>query len=295
MRLLTWISRLFHANTPPATELAPEPDLQADPEAEAAVLADAHRKDILRRMRAAIFHDAKRNEFGVRLPDGRTLYCPTHSKAIALWYAEDARQLPGLTNVPSPASGKDEAKKNVPVRTGGRPKRPIEAIDPQTGEVRLHFDSTAAAGRAGFTVTSIQAVLHGRRGAKQHAGLLWRYSSANPDPKPPPHPIPPHDELTQIVLPVAEFLAQETVVAPGMLLPVGKIRKAYQARFGTINRSFFIGEVGAAGYRLVQHRNVTYVVNRALVPTMTQKESQPLRTPVRVATRPPASNWSRVS
>ena len=65
-----------------------------NPEAEAAVLADAHRKDTLRRMRAAIFHDANQNEFGVRLSDGRVLYRPTHSEAIALWYAEDA-QNPG--------------------------------------------------------------------------------------------------------------------------------------------------------------------------------------------------------
>ena len=146
------------------------------------VLADAHRKDTLRRMRAAIFHDANRNEFGVRLPDGRILYRPTHSEAIALWYGEDARQRPGMTTVPGQTPGEEKAQQ--PRR---KMRRPVEAVDPESGEVRHRFNCAADAERAGFRLDCIHAAPRGK--VKTHAGWLWRYAG---DPVPPqPLPQPP--------------------------------------------------------------------------------------------------------
>ena len=177
MRLLTWISRLFR-NAPSAPEPVSQP-APTYPEAETVVLADAHRKDTLRRMRAAIFHDANRNEFGVRLPDGRILYRPTHSEAIALWYGEDAQQRPGMTTVPGQTAGEEKAQQ--PRR---KMRRPVEAVDPESGEVRHRFNCAADAERAGFRLDCIHAARRGK--VKTHAGWLWRYAG---DPVP-PQPLP---------------------------------------------------------------------------------------------------------
>jgi hypothetical protein len=174
MRLLAWISQLFRTAPSGPVQAAsvplPEP-VPADPEAETAVLADAHRKDTLRRMREAIFHDAHREEFGVRLSDGRVLYRPTHSEAIALWYAEDAR---------APAAREREQARKPAARKGPeRHQRPIEAVDLTTGEVRHHFSNVDAIRAAGFNAKCVSDVLAGRQ--RTHRGLSWR------DAMPAPH------------------------------------------------------------------------------------------------------------
>ena len=151
-----------------------------NPEAEAAVLADAHRKDTLRRMRAAIFHDANQNEFGVRLSDGRVLYRPTHSEAIALWYAEDAR----TPTTPRPEQTRKPANRPIPTPKTAAwkgPKqryRPIEAVDPTTGEVRHRFPSFDAIRAAGFNANCVWYVLAGKRRNARRTDLAECYACA---------------------------------------------------------------------------------------------------------------------
>ena len=185
MRLLTWISQLFRIVPPGPVQVSPvfvpEP-VPMNPESEAAVLADAHRKDTLRRMRTAIFHDANQNEFGVRLSDGRVLYRPTHSEAIALWYAEDAR----TPATPRPEQTRKPANRLIPTPKtaawkGPKPRhRPIEAVDTPTGEVRHRISSFDAIRAAGFNANCVWYVLAGKR--RTHGGLTWR----NAMPAPPP-------------------------------------------------------------------------------------------------------------
>jgi hypothetical protein len=53
--------------------------------------------------------------------------------------------------------------------------RPVEAIDPATGEVVQRFASQADAARAGFIAPMISACLNGR--AKQTGGYQWRWAA----------------------------------------------------------------------------------------------------------------------
>ena len=153
---------------------APTSTRPADLEAEALVLTDAHRKDTLRRLREAIFHDPSRDEFGVRFPDGRILYRPSHAEAVALWYAEDARTPVTLeleqTRKPTiqPACAPQTTARKSPKRS----PRPVEAIDPTTGEVRHHFSDVATTYVAGFNANAVYNVLAGRQ--RTHRGLVWR-------------------------------------------------------------------------------------------------------------------------
>lgn len=53
------------------------------------------------------------------------------------------------------------------------PKKPVEAIDPETGKRALYFNSTHDAGRAGFDPSNVVKCCRGKY--KTHAGLIWRY------------------------------------------------------------------------------------------------------------------------
>lgn len=51
--------------------------------------------------------------------------------------------------------------------------KPVEAINPETGQIVYRFDSTASAGRAGFSPGAISNCCNGK--AKTSRGLYWRY------------------------------------------------------------------------------------------------------------------------
>lgn len=51
--------------------------------------------------------------------------------------------------------------------------KPVEAVDPESGQRVLYFKSTMDAGRAGFDQSSVSACCIKKR--KTHAGLIWRY------------------------------------------------------------------------------------------------------------------------
>ena len=57
-------------------------------------------------------------------------------------------------------------------RGPGRPRRPIYAVNLDTGAI-THFESISAAAKAGFNLGSISACLHRRN--VQHHGFLWFY------------------------------------------------------------------------------------------------------------------------
>lgn len=53
--------------------------------------------------------------------------------------------------------------------------KPVEAINPKTGE-RVHFfRSIMEAGRAGFNQGNVSSCCNGRYGFKSHKGLIWRF------------------------------------------------------------------------------------------------------------------------
>ena len=53
--------------------------------------------------------------------------------------------------------------------------KPVEAINPKTGE-RVHFfRSMSEAGRSGFSQGDVSSCCNGRRGHKTHKGYIWRY------------------------------------------------------------------------------------------------------------------------
>jgi hypothetical protein len=167
------LKRLFSTASP---QPAPTPP---DPKAEIAVLEAAHQKSVLNRLTKATFYDENREAWGVRLPDGRVLYRPTHFEIITLWYEEDARShapeiKPCITAVQAQGPGKTRPQK----LHGGRPGRAVDAIDPRTGEIRHRFETVAAAGEAGFDRRSIHLVLAGEY--RTHGGFLWRYREAAP-------------------------------------------------------------------------------------------------------------------
>ena len=61
---------------------------------------------------------------------------------------------------------------------------------------------------------------------------------------------------------VTEFIQSETVKAPGVASPVADFKRAYERRSGRrINRSVFLGDLGAAGVTLASTpKYVTLVI-----------------------------------
>jgi len=53
--------------------------------------------------------------------------------------------------------------------------KPVEAIDPKTGERVYYFESTHDAGRAGFDFSHVCACCNGKYGYKTHHGYIWRW------------------------------------------------------------------------------------------------------------------------
>ena len=53
--------------------------------------------------------------------------------------------------------------------------KPVEAIDPKTGERVYYFESTAEAGRAGFHQSHVCDCCNGKYGFKTHHGYIWRW------------------------------------------------------------------------------------------------------------------------
>lgn len=61
-------------------------------------------------------------------------------------------------------------------RKPGRKPKPVQAINPSTGEVVLEFPSTREAERKGFNHGDISACCRGK--VEQHKGLEWRYKES---------------------------------------------------------------------------------------------------------------------
>lgn len=57
----------------------------------------------------------------------------------------------------------------------GKLSKPVEAIDPSTGEVVLEFPSMMEAQRKGFVATCISACCRGKKWYRTHKGYIWRY------------------------------------------------------------------------------------------------------------------------
>ncbi len=56
-------------------------------------------------------------------------------------------------------------------------RNPVESYDLATGVTAQQFESLCAAGRAGFTLSSIHRTVKGKQ--KKHKGLGWRYTDEN--------------------------------------------------------------------------------------------------------------------
>lgn len=55
------------------------------------------------------------------------------------------------------------------------PKKPVEAIDPETGCRVRHFESIRGAGRAGFDPSNVCKCCNGKPGYKTHKGYIWKF------------------------------------------------------------------------------------------------------------------------
>ena len=64
-------------------------------------------------------------------------------------------------------------KRSAASRLNGSCSKPVEAIDPKTGEVVLEFPSTKEAGRNGFNQGAVSACCLGKH--RIHSGLEWRF------------------------------------------------------------------------------------------------------------------------
>lgn len=56
-----------------------------------------------------------------------------------------------------------------------KPPKKVEAIDPESGQRVLYFESTIDAGRAGFNQGHISECCNGKYGRKTHHGYIWRW------------------------------------------------------------------------------------------------------------------------
>lgn len=73
---------------------------------------------------------------------------------------------------------RSELLKNNP-ELNPNPPKPVEAIDPESGQRALYFKSTQDASRAGFDQGTISKCCNRKR--KTHAGLIWRYVEGGND------------------------------------------------------------------------------------------------------------------
>lgn len=78
---------------------------------------------------------------------------------------EEARKKMSQNN---PMKRPEVAAKNVAAKS-----KPVEAIDPESGQRAFCFRSTMDAGRAGFDYSNIAKCCNGKR--KTHCGLIWRW------------------------------------------------------------------------------------------------------------------------
>ena len=55
------------------------------------------------------------------------------------------------------------------------PPKPVEALDPKSGQRALYFKSAMDAGRAGFDHSHVCRCCNGKRGFRTHKGYIWRW------------------------------------------------------------------------------------------------------------------------
>lgn len=77
----------------------------------------------------------------------------------------------------------DQEKAWTPVKIGMESvaaslSKPIQAIDPKTGEVVLEFQSAREAGRKGFDRRTICRCCRGKKSYKTHKGYIWRFKES---------------------------------------------------------------------------------------------------------------------
>ena len=73
-----------------------------------------------------------------------------------------------------------ETPRPVPNLPRFEKRRPVEAVDPTTGDVRHSFPYVTAAAAAGFDRSGVQKAIAGKR--KTYRGLAWRYSPTSAPP-----------------------------------------------------------------------------------------------------------------
>ena len=155
-----------------------------DPQTDVAVLTEAQRRSELKRLCDAVFFDENREQWGVRLPDGRILHRPARSAVVNLWYEEERRRRQ------SEPSAADAERPTVPPAAGvaAPPKQRlshtkfarIEAFDPETGGATRTFDGIQSAVRQGFSRTSVYSALKGK--LKTYKGYGWRVNTTLTNP-----------------------------------------------------------------------------------------------------------------
>lgn len=64
-------------------------------------------------------------------------------------------------------------ERSTKARTNGKTSKPVQAINPDTGEVAMEFPSTKEAGRNGYNHSNVGACCRGK--VKTHRGYIWRY------------------------------------------------------------------------------------------------------------------------
>ena len=82
-------------------------------------------------------------------------------------YEEARKRFQGENN---PMKRPEVVEKNAKAR-----RKPVEAIDPETGQRELFFKSTHDAGRAGFDQSHVTKCCNRKPNYKTHKGYIWRY------------------------------------------------------------------------------------------------------------------------
>lgn len=103
--------------------------------------------------------------------DPRFGYNKTHGGELEIPTEETRRKISKATkevmNRPEIREREMEVKRDI--------MRPVEAVNPKTGEQVYYFPSTRAAGRAGFDHSHIIKCCNGKHCYKTHKGYIWRW------------------------------------------------------------------------------------------------------------------------
>lgn len=111
-------------------------------------------------------HMSYNPRFGYNKTYGGELEIPTEEARQKM--SEAKKELYTKHPEKNPMKRPEVAAKNAAARS-----KPVEAVDPESGQMAFCFRSTMDAGRAGFDYSNIAKCCNGKR--KTHCGLIWRY------------------------------------------------------------------------------------------------------------------------